>query len=96
MKQERHELQFYQYAQKYRGKPFDLRFGNEPETLAVDEKLCAEDRLGLVKAELKCDQEPSTLDVANALIKRCQSTALIVTATPKGSKGSLGRGERAN
>ena len=28
--------------------------------------------------------------VANALIKRCQSTALIVTATPKGSKGELG------
>ena len=50
----------------------------------------------LVKAELKCDQEPSTLDVANALIKRCQSTALIVPATPKGSKGSLERGERAN
>ena len=40
------------------------------------------DRLGLVKAELKCDQDPSTLDVASALIKRCQSTALIVTATP--------------
>ena len=54
------------------------------------------DRLGLVKAELKCDQEPSTLDVANALIKRCQSTILIMTAAPKGSKGSLGRGERAN
>ena len=53
------------------------------------------DRLGLVKAELKCDQEPITLDVANALIKRCQSTALIETA-PKGSKGSSGRGERAN
>ena len=33
------------------------------------------DRLGLVKAELKCDQEPITLDVANALIKGCQSTA---------------------
>ena len=48
------------------------------------------DRLGLVKAELKCDQEPSTLYVANALIKRCQSTALIVTATPKGSRGSSG------
>ena len=29
------------------------------------------DRLGLVKAELKCDQEPSTLVVANALIKWC-------------------------
>ena len=54
------------------------------------------DRLGLVKAELKCDQESSTLDVANALIKRCQSTALIVTATPKGSKRSLGCGGRAN
>ena len=54
------------------------------------------DRLGLVKAELKCDQEPITLDVANALIKRCRSTALIVSATPKGSKGSLWRGERAN
>ena len=54
------------------------------------------DRLGVVTAELKCDQEPSTLDVANALIKRCQSTALIVTATPKGSEGSLGRGEGAN
>ena len=54
------------------------------------------DRLGLVKAELKCDQEPSTLDVANALIQRCQSTALIMIATPKGSKGRLGPGERAN
>ena len=44
------------------------------------------DRLGLVEAELKCDQVPSTLDVANTLIKRCQSTILMVTATPKGSK----------
>ena len=48
------------------------------------------DRLGLVEAELKCDQVPSTLDVANTLIKRCQSTILMVTATPKGSKGSFG------
>ena len=47
-------------------------------------------RLGLVRAELKCDQEPSTLDVANTLIKRCQSTNLIATATTKGSKGSFG------
>ena len=54
------------------------------------------DRLGLVRAELKCDQEPSTLDVANTLIKQCQSTILMLTATPKGSKGSLGRGERAH
>ena len=54
------------------------------------------DRLGLVKAEMKYDQEPGTLDVANALIKRCSSTSLFVTATPTGSKWSLGRGERAN
>ena len=53
------------------------------------------DRLGLVRADLNCDQEPSTLDVANSLIKRCQSTILMVTATPKGSKGSLGRRLRA-
>ena len=53
------------------------------------------DRSCLVNAGLKCDQEPSTLDVANALIKRCQSTSLIVTATAKVSKGSLWRGERA-
>ena len=31
-----------QYAQEYRGKPVDLRIGNELEKLAVDEKLCAE------------------------------------------------------
>ena len=31
-----------QYAQEYRGKPVDLRIGNEPDTLAVDEKLSAE------------------------------------------------------
>ena len=37
------------------------------------------DRLGLVKGESKCDQEPSTLDVANALVKRGQSTNLIVS-----------------
>ena len=42
MKQERHELQFPQHAQEYRGKPVNLRIGYEPETLAVDEKLCAE------------------------------------------------------
>ena len=48
------------------------------------------DRLGLVKAELKCDQEPTTVDVANALIKRCQSTALIVTATSKRLERELG------
>ena len=33
--------------------------------------------------------------MSNASIKRFQSTALIVTATPKGSKGCLERRERA-
>ena len=31
-----------QYVQEYKGKPVDLRIGNEPEMLAVYEKLCAE------------------------------------------------------
>ena len=31
-----------QYAQECNGKPVHLRIGNEPETLAVDEKLYAE------------------------------------------------------
>ena len=52
--------------------------------------------VGFVKGRIESNQEPSTLDVANALTKRCQSTVLTVIATPKGSKGSLGRGERAN
>ena len=42
----------------------------------MDRFLLFIDGLGLVKAELNCDQEPSTLDVANALIKRGQSTVL--------------------
>ena len=48
------------------------------------------DRLGLVKTALKCDQEPSTLDVANALIKRCQSTALICDCHAKRLERELG------
>ena len=48
------------------------------------------DRMGLVKAELKCDQEPSTPDVANSLIKRCKSTSLIATATQMARKGAWG------
>ena len=46
------------------------------------------DRLGFVRAALLMWQ--------TTLIKLCQSTILMVTATPKGPKGSLGRGERAN
>ena len=45
------------------------------------------DRLGLVKAEQKCDQEPGTIELAKVLAKRCTTTTLIQIATPKGSKG---------
>ena len=54
------------------------------------------DQLGLVRAELKCDQEPSTVDMVDALVRRCKSTILIPMPSPKGSKGSLGRGERGH
>ena len=53
-------------------------------------------KLGHPKIELKCDQEPSTIDVRNELINICKSTQLVPFATPKGSKGSLGAGERAH
>ena len=48
------------------------------------------DRLCLVEAELKCDQESSTLDVANALTQRCQSTSVTVTATAERLEKELG------
>ena len=52
--------------------------------------------LGMEKYELKCDQEPSTVDVRDKVIDRCKSTILTPFATPKGSKGSLGQCERAH
>merc|ERR1712086_426135 len=52
--------------------------------------------LGCPTYELKCDQEPSTVDVRNAMRRRCKSTNLVPYASPKASKGSLGRGERAH
>ena len=54
------------------------------------------DGLGLVEAEIKCDQEPAAVDLVTALVRRCKSTVLIPMASPKGSKGSLGRGERGH
>ena len=52
--------------------------------------------LGHPKVEIKCDQEPSTIELRNQLIKRCESSQLVPYATPKGSKGSLGLGERTH
>ena len=40
-------------------------------------------QLGFAKAELKCDQEPSTVDVMYKLIDRCKSTQLVPSASPK-------------
>ena len=54
------------------------------------------DKLGLAKAELKCDPEQSTLDVRTAMHKKNLNTILVPSQSPKGSKGSLGAGERAN
>ena len=42
MKQERHELQFHNMPRNTEENPVDLIIVNEPETLEVDEKLCAE------------------------------------------------------
>ena len=52
--------------------------------------------LGCPTYELACDREPSTVDVRNAMVRRCKSTNLVPYASPKASKGSLGRGERAH
>ena len=53
-------------------------------------------RFGLVKAELKCDEEPSTMEIARHLGSRCKTTVLTESATPRGSEGSLGQCERAD
>ena len=53
------------------------------------------DRLGPVKAELKCDETPSTMQIARVLASRCKTPLLTKRATLRDSKGSLGPGERA-
>ena len=62
-----------QYAQKYRGKPVDLRIGNEPETLAVDEKLYAE----VVDVEANPLGELSLPGTSDARKKRVEQLAFI-------------------
>ena len=63
-----------QYAQEYRRKPVDLRIGNEPETLAVDEKLCAE----LVDVEANPLGELSLPGVNDARKKRVKQLAFML------------------
>ena len=73
MKQERHELQF-PICPGYRGKPAALRIGNEPETLAFDETLCAE----LADVEANPLGELSLLGMNDAREKRIEQLAFMM------------------
>ena len=79
MKQERHELQFPQYAQEYRGKLVDLRIGNKLETLAVDEKLYAE----LVDVEANPLGELSLPGMSDVRKKRAKQLAFMLVIHTK-------------
>ena len=48
----------------------------------VEGMLNFKDKLGLNIAELKCHEEPSTLELAQVLRIRCKATVLIENATP--------------
>ena len=63
-----------QYSQKCGGKPIELRIGNEPETLAVDEKLCAE----LADVEANPLGELSLLGMSDARKKRVKQLAFML------------------
>ena len=64
----------HQYAQEYRGKQVDLRIGNEPETLAVDEKLYAE----LAGVEANTMGELSSPEMNDAREKRVKQLAFML------------------
>ena len=68
-----------QYAQEYRGKPVDLRIGNQPETLAVDEKLCAE----LADVEANPLGELSLPGINDARKKRAMQLAFMLMVHTK-------------
>ena len=63
-----------QHAQEYRGKLVDLRIGNKPETLAVDEKLCAE----LVDVEANPLGELSLPGMSDVRKKRAKQLAFML------------------
>ena len=54
------------------------------------------DKFGWVNAELKCDQEPSTMEIARVLASRCKTTVLTGSANTTRIVGQSRRGERAN
>ena len=74
MKQERHELQFPTMPRNTEEKLVDLRIGNKPETLAVDEKLCAE----LVDVEANPLGELSLAGMSDAQKKRAKQLAFML------------------
>ena len=74
MKQERHELQFPNMPRNTEEKLVDLRIGNKPDTLAVDEKLCAE----LVDVEANPLGEVSLAGMSNAQKKRAKQLAFML------------------
>ena len=63
-----------QYAQEHKGKAVDLRIGNEPETLADDEKLCAE----LADVEANPSGELSLPEMNDAREKRVEQLAFML------------------
>ena len=68
-----------QYAQEYRGKPVDLKKEDEPETLAVDEKHCAE----LADVEANPLGELSLLGTNDAREKRVEQLAFMLMMLTK-------------
>ena len=64
-----------QYAEEYRGKLVDLRIGNKPETLAVDEKIYAEE---LVDVEANPLGELSLPGMSDVQKKRANQHAFML------------------
>ena len=79
MKQERHELQFPNMPRNTEEKLVDLRIGNKPETLAVDEKLYAE----LVDVEANPLEELSLAGMSDAQKKRAKQLAFMLMMQTK-------------
>ena len=68
-----------QHAQEYRGKPVDFRLGNEPETLAIDEKLYAE----LADVEANPLEEVSLPGMSDGRKKRVVQLAFMLMVQTK-------------
>ena len=54
------------------------------------------DTLRQVNAEVTCDEEPWTIEIARVLVSWWKTNVLTESTTPRGSKRRRGRGQRAN